>query len=302
MLFSIRLEGVDLLLCRSVMTNKISGKTALVTGGSSGIGLATAELLSSLGADIWIIARDKERLQNALEQIRKARYEEKQRFGMTSADITDIKQARAAVAEAEKNLGHIDILINSAGDNLAPGLFHEIDVEQLRDTMELNYFGTINITNAALPRMIERKAGHIVNISSVYGFYGGFGNSAYCASKFAIRGLSDSLRAELKPQGINVTVVFPGDTDTPQLKREIKARTPVLKALNEQPLYYSPPIPVEKVAQMIVSGIIKKKYIILPGSKFLWQLIGFGYQFGYTYKIVDYLVGGALRKVKRSGN
>jgi 3-dehydrosphinganine reductase len=153
-----------------------------------------------------------------------------QRCGIISADITEIAEVEAAVAEVTRACGAPDILINSAGD-VYPGLFQDMELSVLRQLMELDYFGTVYITRACLPSMISRRSGHIVNISSVYGFIGGYGYSGYCAAKFAVRGFSDSLRAELKPLGIGVSLVFPQNTETPQLKHE-----------NELKSHYPPPV------------------------------------------------------------
>ena len=90
--------------------------------------------------------------------------------------------------------------------------------------MDLNYFGTVNMVKALLPAMLERGSGHIVNISSVAAFLGVFGYSAYGASKYAVRGFSDVLRAEVKPLGVRVSVVFPPDMDTPGLANENKTK------------------------------------------------------------------------------
>ena len=97
--------------------------------------------------------------------------------------------------------------------------------------MATNYFGTLHVIKAVTPGMIDRGSGHIVNICSLGGFLGVFGYSAYCASKYAVRGLSDVLRAELRPYGIHFSVVYPPDTDTPQLAYENPFKPPETRAL-----------------------------------------------------------------------
>lgn len=133
-----------------------------------------------------------------------------------------------------------------------------------------------------------------MNVSSVYGFLGGYGYTAYCASKYAIRGFSDSLRAELKPQGVRVSVVFPQDTDTPQLERENKMKSPMLIALNDTKV-----MSAEAVAKAIGAGIAKKQYVIIPGGegKFLYRLTSI--LGGGTYWLMDYLVNQARKKVEK---
>jgi 3-dehydrosphinganine reductase len=165
-----------------------------------------------------------------------------------------------------------------------------MELSVLRQLMELDYFGTVYITRACLPSMISRRSGHIVNISSVYGFIGGYGYSGYCAAKFAVRGFSDSLRAELKPLGIGVSLVFPQNTETPQLK----LKSPVMKALDT-----TRSMSAESVAKAIVNGIIRRQYVIIPGfeGKFffcLTCLLGSG-----IYKIMDYMVADARKKAAK---
>ena len=142
--------------------------------------------------------------------------------------------------------------------------------------------------------MVARRSGHIVNISSVYGFIGGYGYSAYCASKFAVRGFSDALRAELKPLGIGVSIVFPQNTDTPQLARENKLKSPLLKAMDNTRV-----MTAEDVAKVIVRGISRRQYVIIPGTegKFLFWMtgvLGTG-----TYRVMDRLVMGAQKKAEK---
>ena len=159
--------------------------------------------------------------------------------------------------------------------------------------MEVDYFGTVNVIKACLPSMLQRRSGHIVNISSVYGFLGGYGYSAYCASKFAVRGFSDSLRAELKALGINVSVVFPQNTATPQLEREVGLRSPAMNALDTTKV-----ISAEDVAKAIVRGIERRQYVILCGAeaKFLFWLIHIAGTM--IYRIMDWTVASAQKKVK----
>jgi 3-dehydrosphinganine reductase len=212
------------------------GMTALVTGGSSGIGLATARLLSTRGAHVWLVARNEEKLAAALAQLESGRISPQQRFGYSVADVGDAEQAASAVAEAEQGVGLPDLVFNCAGV-AHPGYFQELDLEVFRWMMQVNYFGTVYVTKAAVPGMIARGSGHIVNISSVAGFLGVFGYTAYGASKYAVRGFSEVLRAEMKPHGIRVSVVFPPDCDTPQLAYENQFKPIETKARGWRPAW-----------------------------------------------------------------
>lgn len=242
------------------LNNSFQDKIVLITGGSSGIGQALACSLAALGSHVWLLARGKDRLAEALESVRLKAVSLNQRFGMTAADVSDYKQVEAAVRQVEKQLGTPDLIINSAGVT-HPGYIQDMDLDIFRSMMEINYFGTLYTVKAALPGMIMRGSGHIVNISSSAGFVGVFGYSAYSPSKFAVTGFSETLRAEMKPHGIRVSVVFPPDTDTPQLAYENQIKPPETKAISGNVKCLS----AEKVAEEILKGVSKGKFTILPG-------------------------------------
>ena len=269
-------------------------KVALISGGSSGIGLETGKLLAERGAQVWLLARNRERLQLALAEVEKMCRSPRQHCGTVVADVTDFTQVREAVAEVTEKCDPPDIVVNSAGD-VYPILFQNIDdIEVFHKLMKVNYLGTVHVTHACLKPMLERGSGHIVNISSVYGFLGGYGYSAYCASKFAVRGFSDALRAELKPLGIYVSVVFPQNTDTPQLAAENQLKPPVVKVLDT-----TSTMTPQAVAKAIVRGIARRQYVIIPGAEsrllfWLTNLLGTG-----MYWIMDRTVAAAKRKVEQ---
>ncbi|MCL4529302.1 MAG: SDR family oxidoreductase [Chloroflexi bacterium] len=265
-----------------------NGRLALITGGSSGIGLALAKALVQEGARVWLVARRK----NVLEEVfHSSPFSSNHSAGIFSADVSDFRQAQAAVDDVISKAGVPDLLINSAGVT-HPGYVQEIPLEIFRQLMDINYFGTVHMVKALLPRMIERGSGHIVNISSAAGFLGVFGYSAYGATKYAVRGFSDVLRAEVKPLGIRVSIVFPPDTDTPQLAyenqfkpfetREISGTAGVLSA--------------DQVAKTILNGVRRGKYVITPGTEtsVLYRLSGL--LGNAVYPIMDGMVAQARRK------
>jgi 3-dehydrosphinganine reductase len=243
-------------------------KIALITGGSSGIGLALARQLAARGSQVWLVARRTEALESARAEIQSVNGG---RCGIIPADVADAEQANAAIQQVTGEAGLPDLVINSAGIT-HPGYIQEVSLEIFRELMDVNSFGTVHITKAVLPGMLERGSGHIVNISSAAGFLGVFGYSAYGATKFAIRGFSDVLRAEMQPHGIRVSVVFPPDTDTPQLAYEAPLKPPETKALSGNAGLMS----ADAVAREILRGIQREKYIILPGAetKLLYHLGG----------------------------
>ena len=169
----------------------------------------------------------------------------------------------------------------------------DLDPAAFRRQIEVNYLGAVYVTQAALPAMLERRAGHIVNVCSAAGFLGMFGYTAYGASKYALRGFSDTLRAELRPRGIDVSIVFPPDTDTPQLAYDKAARPPEIDIILGQKVSVKSP---EFVARAILDGIAHRRYIITPGldTTFFYWLSGVVGPL--QYRIMDGLVAHALRQ------
>lgn len=236
-------------------------KVILVTGGSSGIGLSVARLLSSYGAHVWLAARRQANLESALKEVEAARRSPGQKFGIVSADLSIPDKAAEAVAQVTKSAGLPDVVINSAGA-AHPGYAQDLSLDIFRWMMEANYFATVYVTKAVLPGMIERHSGHIINISSIAGYLGVFGYTAYGASKFAVTGFSEVLRAEMKPHGIRVSVVFPPDTDTPQLAYENQFKPAETKAISGTTQALS----AGKVAQSILQQAERGNFFIFPGT------------------------------------
>jgi len=261
----------------------------LVTGGSSGIGLATARLFGELGAHVWLMARDRARLDHALAQIRESCTCPAQQCGAVQADVADPDEVARAVDTITEAAGLPDIVVNSAGA-VHPGYFIEQDLAIFQEMMKVNYFGTLHVVKALTPGMIRRGSGHIVNICSAAAFLPVFGYAAYGASKYAVRGLSDVLRVELKPHGIHVSVVYPPDTDTPQLAYEDALKPPETRAFNGGVV-----LPPEQVARSIIRGIEHKRHTITPGleTTAMYRLVGLLRD--WQYPILDLLVQRAQR-------
>ena len=230
------------------------GKNVYITGGSSGIGQATAGHLAAAGANVMILARNEVRLKKAVDIIRRAG----RKTAWMSVDVTDPVATTSVFARAAADFGPPDILINSAGQ-ARPNYFEHITADQFEATLKLNLFGIRHAVAAALPHM--RTGGHIVNVSSVAGLIGVFGYTDYSASKFAVIGFSEALRAELKPKGITVSVLCPPDTDTPGLEAENLTKPAETKAISANARTISP----ETVASALTRGMMKKQFLIIPG-------------------------------------
>ncbi len=280
---------------RDIRKDFFYGKKVLITGGSSGIGLALARQLAARGANLWLVARNEAKLENARRELQAAAVDPSQKVGFTSADVAVESQARAAAEQAAKALGGLDILINNAGTS-HPGYFLEMDSKIFRETMETNYFGTLNLTRAVVPAMIQRGKGHIVNVSSAAAYLAVFGYASYAPTKWAVRGLSDVLRYELKPRGIRVTLAMPPDTDTPSLAKEKKIRPKETEIISSSGTVYKP----EQVARDILWGVEHNRYIVITGMDavlFYWltNLLG-----PLQYPVMDLFVSDAIAKKKKA--
>ncbi len=176
----------------------------LITGASSGIGEATARELVRRGAKVALCARRTDLLENVAASLRAA-------GGSAIAvacDVTKDGDCEAAVARAVAEWGRLDVLLANAGFAVA-GRVESLSIDDYRRQLETNLFGSIRAVKAALPELKKTK-GRIGVVGSVNGFIGTPATSAYCASKFAVRGFCDSIRPELKPHGVSVTHIAPG--------------------------------------------------------------------------------------------
>jgi 3-dehydrosphinganine reductase len=235
------------------MTN-LSGAHVIVTGGSSGIGLETARQAVARGARVSLVARDEARLARAAADLGAA--------GTASADVADQSSLQAAIASVVEQEGPCDVLITAAG-SAHPGYFEQLDDAVFRDQMDVDYFGTLHAVRAVVPAMIERRQGHLVTISSTAGLIGVFGYTAYGPAKYAVRGLTETLRSELAPHGIVVACAYPPDTLTPGLEAENQ-----LKPLETERISAAiKPREPASVARAIVKGIEKDRLVITADAQ-----------------------------------
>jgi 3-dehydrosphinganine reductase len=264
----------------------------LITGGSSGIGLATAGRALVRGARVSLVARDTERLASAEDQL-EAAAGDPARVCAEPADVTDRESFEAALGLIIAQFGPVDVLVTSAG-GAHPGHFetlaHEVFVEQ----MTLNYFGTLVPIRAVVPGMIERGRGHLMLVSSAAGIIGVFGYSAYAPAKFAVRGLAETLRAELKPHGIVVGCAYPADVDTPGLAAEEVTKPLATKTLSARAKVRQP----GEVAKQIVNGIEHDRLVVTSDAQTA-MLTRAG---GLLGPVVRRTVDRHVRKAHRSGD
>lgn len=178
-----------------------NGKIALVTGASSGIGEATAQRLVAAGYQVFGTSR-------------RGSIAGKTAFEMLPLDVTSDDSVKAVVENVMGLAGRIDLLVNNAGFNVAPGGAEESSIGQARMIFDTNFFGIVRMTGAVVPHMRDHGSGRIINIGSVLGFLPMPYMALYAASKHAIEGYSESLDHELRTRGIRVTVIEPGFTKT----------------------------------------------------------------------------------------
>jgi short-subunit dehydrogenase len=188
---------------------RIPGRTAIITGASSGIGRAAAAELASARANVVLAARSRDKLEELAGDIAPL----PGRCLVVPTDVTDRLAVEALIRRTVEEYGAVDILVNNAGI----GLFAPIasgSLENMRHMFEVNLWGAVNCIQAAVPYMQSQRRGHIVNVSSIAGYMAPPYMGAYSATKFALRAVSDALRTEVAQSGVGVSTVFPGLTQT----------------------------------------------------------------------------------------
>ncbi len=261
---------------------KFPFRKALITGGSSGIGLAIAKKMVEYGLDVILVARDPRKLAAAEEQLNTVAADAKRKVRISTAavDVADRKMVENSLVPLCMNGNVPDLVVNCAG-MAYPNYFERIDSDIFDKTVQINLTGTWNVLKAVVPMM--QAGGYIVNVSSVSGFVGTFGYTAYSATKFGIIGLSEALRNEMALRGIGVSVLCPPDTDTPQLEQENLTKPPETRAISGnggklQPAY---------VAEAMIAGVRKKKFYIIPGIQSKLIFLVKRLFPGLIYKILD---------------
>jgi NAD(P)-dependent dehydrogenase (short-subunit alcohol dehydrogenase family) len=226
----------------------LSGKHAFITGGGTGIGLAAARLLAEQGIRLTLAARNFERVEEAASILD---------ANAVSVDVSDEASVEAAIDAARSRFGGIDILINNAGITPSAPL-HNTSLAMWNEVLAINLTGAFLCTRAALPDMIERKWGRVVNVASIAGLMGDMYISAYCASKHGMIGMTRALAKEVARHGITANAVCPGYVETDIVTRaaeNIAAKTKLNQDEARASLYAGNPqgrlIQPEEVASMI---------------------------------------------------
>jgi NADP-dependent 3-hydroxy acid dehydrogenase YdfG len=195
-------------------SSNITAKVIVITGASSGTGAATARHLAGLGAAVVLGARRADRIEALARELRAAGLKAK----AVMTDVADKAQVGTLVDAAVAEFGRIDVMLNNAGlMPLAP--LEQLKADEWDRMIDVNLKGTLHGIAAALPHMIRQRSGHIINVSSVYGHKVGPNAAVYCATKFAVRALTEGLRQEVKPHNIRTTIISPGAIATELLEQ-----------------------------------------------------------------------------------
>lgn len=228
----------------------MNNKVVIITGGTSGIGKASAEVFGERGCKIVITGRNEEKLKNTEAYLIQKGIE----VLAVQADVSKKVDNYKVVDQAVERFGGIDVLINNAGISMR-ALFEEMDVAVLEKVMDINFYGTVYATKAALPHILKSK-GSIVGVSSIAGYRGLPGRTGYSASKFAMQGFLEALRTEIMKKGVNVLIACPGFTSS-NIRNAALAKDG--SSQGESPLNEGKIMSSEEVAGEIYKATVKRR-------------------------------------------
>ncbi|MHA1726734.1 MAG: SDR family oxidoreductase [Promethearchaeota archaeon] len=272
-----------------IQKQPFKGKTAIICGGSSGMGLAVAKLFVQHGGSVCIIARRVDVLNQATKEIESVKSKNTEFVENISCDTTDFEKLKPLLEDFISRHGVPDYLFNAVGYACSKYV-QDYTVEDFKNNMNVNYYGQLVPILILLPHFMKEKNGHIINFSSMMGYFGIMGYAAYAPTKHAIVGLSEALRNELIPYNIKISVVYPPDTNTPGLQKENETKPEECKMLSESAKILEP----EEVGDVVIDGVLKGKYNILPGeAKMIWRL------FRHFPRLVRYIVDNDYKKARK---
>ena len=238
----------------------IAGKTFYITGGTRGIGLATASALAARGAHVLLLSRAPDA--NALAEVASARASTDQRVAHLCVDVADRAAVASTIALALAQFGAPDVLIHGAGIGSARQ-FCEMEFEEFDRVMRVNLYGSRHLVEAVLPTMLRKGRGKIVLVGSMGGYVPVYGYTAYGTSKFAVVGFAQCLRYELKPRGVEVACFCPGEVATPGLADERLVLHPAARALKN----IGGTIRADAAARALIRGIERDRFLIVSGLR-----------------------------------
>lgn len=235
-------------------TSKMKDKVVIITGASSGIGLACAREFAHRGALVSVCARSADKLEEIKSEFDAAGH----KLLVTEADVSREEDCKRLIDNTVHKFGKIDILINNAGMSMR-ALFVDLHLDVMRKLMDINFWGTVYCTKYALPYILEQK-GSVVGVSSIAGFIGLPGRAGYSASKYAMHGFLNTLRVENLRKGLHVLIVAPGFTASNIRKTALTADG---SAQGETPRNENKMMSAEEVALRIIKAIQKRKRTLI---------------------------------------
>lgn len=265
------------------------GKRVVVCGGSKGIGKETAKEIVRLGGDVLITARDPIVLEETAKELALLRVSEAQFVETAACDTTDFEALKPHLDGFVKTHGVPETLINMVG-YAQPGYVQDLSFDDFKRNMDVNYHGQLAPTLILLPHFIKAKRGQIAFVSSVMGFMGIMGYASYAPTKYALVGLVEVLRHELKPYNIRFSLLYPPDTETPGFEIENQTKPEETAMLSESAKLYQP----EKVAEIFVAGLLKEKLNIYIGEGGF-----FNYMMRHFPGIVRFIIDNDLKKIRK---
>ena len=236
------------------MTNFYKDKVIIVTGASSGIGLASVNRFMELGANVVLAARSIDKLEKIVEEFGQRLTAKSQQFLCIKTDVTKEEDCKNLIEKTVERFGKIDVLVNNAGISMR-AVFKDMDLKVMKSLMDTNFWGTVYCTKYALPYLLESK-GSVVGVISTAGYVGLPARTAYSASKFAVRGFLETLRIEHLYDGLHVMVFAPGFT-TSNIRNV--ALTADGSPQGETPRNEEKMMSAERVARILARGIARRR-------------------------------------------
>jgi len=269
----------------------LDGRNVVVTGASCGIGEAIARAFLAEGSNVFLVARNAERLRAAADGLEKHASPGRSVRGYPG-DVGDMRGITGVVESIAAENGGIDVVVNNAGIYI-PDYFETQDAEVFERTDRTNYLGSVFTTKAALPYLLAKRNSAVVFVSSAAGIKGIFGYSSYSPTKAAVLSLAEAVRQELKDRGLQVTVLCPPDVDTPGHAQELITRPPECDALAESAGLMT----ADEIAAVFMRGFKKGRFMVIGGfdTRLLYRLNGISPRF------VDLYFDRLIKKARSGG-
>jgi len=267
----------------------LNGKNVVITGGSYGIGEEIARAFLKEGANVFTIARNKEKLDASVDGLKKDAKSNRTVKGY-QGDVGDWAVISQVISRIASENGGIDVVVNNAGIYI-PDYFEQQDVEVFERTDRTNYLGSVFTTKAALPYLLKNKKSAVVFVASTVGVTGIFGYSSYGPTKAAVIGLAETVSRELRSRGLEVSVLYPPDTETPGHAVELETRPYECNAISAG----AKTMTTTEVVDVFMAAFKKGKFTIMVDfdTKLLYRLNGI------SHKFVDIYLNRIVKKCQR---